>query len=246
MSTTHTYVCGELSKFAVRKVSHKRIADSTLVGYNTEERSVSPSQVTISLLKFNSISTRLNVPTTTRIVKSLVFEFPSQFQNERPLDPEVVKRTEEIMGMRPLMPQPHLTEAPQNLVINLNKEQIVPQIQEQIRKMARLVHQSPESCTSKSDLAGTLNTLAMYMRNMDFAELKQLEQHILEESRSGMKSMEKIFYDLLTLVGTNPSTMLVIKKVKEGSLTMPVLTKMVSYTIRNVRYFLLTSDSQLS
>merc|ERR1719295_1400669 len=51
-----------------------------------------------------------------------------------------------------------------------------------------------------------------------------------------MKTMEQIFYDTLSLVGTNPSTMLVVKKVKEGSLPITLLTKLVSYTIRNVRY----------
>merc|ERR1719392_199366 len=60
---------------------------------------------------------------------------------------------------------------------------------------------------------------------------------ILAASRStGMKSMEQIFYDTLSLVGTNPSTMLVVKKVKEGALPIPLLTKLVSYTIRNIRY----------
>merc|ERR1711962_1754500 len=59
----------------------------------------------------------------------------------------------------------------------------------------------------------------------------------MSESRStGMKSMEKIFYDILSLVGTNPSTMLIVKKVKEGSLPTPVLMKMVSLALRNVRY----------
>merc|ERR1719365_479703 len=48
--------------------------------------------------------------------------------------------------------------------------------------------------------------------------------------------MEQIFYDTLSLVGTNPSTMLVVKKVKEGSLPITLLTKLVSYTIRNIRY----------
>merc|ERR1712198_772854 len=41
---------------------------------------------------------------------------------------------------------------------------------------------------------------------------------------------------ILSLVGTNPSTMLIIKKVKEGSLPAPALMKMVSYAIRNIRY----------
>merc|ERR1719228_2834813 len=51
-----------------------------------------------------------------------------------------------------------------------------------------------------------------------------------------MKRVEQIFYDIVSLVGTTPSTMLVIKKVKEGSLPSILLTKIVSYTIRNVRY----------
>merc|ERR1711973_872588 len=52
----------------------------------------------------------------------------------------------------------------------------------------------------------------------------------------GMKSMEKIFYDILSLVGTNPSTMLIVKNVKEGSLSTPALMKMISLALRNVRY----------
>merc|ERR1712121_341483 len=114
---------------------------------------------------------------------------------------------------------------------------IIPKIHEQIRKMARIIYESPESCASKSDLAGTVNTLALYMRSLSLSELEQLESKIIGESRStGMKSMEKIFYDVLSLVGTNPSTMLIVKKVQEGSLPVSLLTKLVTVSIRNLRY----------
>merc|ERR1712029_889850 len=114
---------------------------------------------------------------------------------------------------------------------------IIPQILEQVQKMAREVYQSPESCASKSDVAGKLSTLSLYMRSLNLVELEQLESKILTISKSaGMKSVEQIFYETVSLVGTTPSTMLVIKKVKEGSLPTILLTKIVSYTIRNVRY----------
>merc|ERR1719347_1642103 len=72
---------------------------------------------------------------------------------------------------------------------------------------------------------------------MSLSELEHLESKIMSESQStGMKSMEKIFYDILSLVGTNPSTMLIVKKVKEGSLPTPVLIKVVSLALRNIRY----------
>jgi len=237
ISTTNTFVCGELNEFVIRKVAHKRIAEATVTGYNTEERATSPSQVNMSLLKINNITSRLNVPSSVNVIKSLVFGYPGQISGEEQLNQEVVEKTEELMGMRPLLPQPGLTNAPHNIIMDLNMEQIIPQILETIQKMAREVYQSPESCSSKSDLAGKLSTLSMYMRNLNLAQLEQLESQVLNGSKTtGMKSMEKIFYDILSLVGTNPSTMFIIKKVKEGSLPSTLLTKIVPYAIRNVRY----------
>jgi len=234
MSTTHAYVCGELNSFVVRKVAHKMIADQTITGYNTEERAVSPSQVTMSLLKIQPITTRLSVPATTKVVTSILYGYPVE---RHQLNQEVVEKTEELIGMSPLLPQPTLTQAPHNILLNLPKEEIVPQILQQIQKMAREVYQSPESCASKSDVAGKLSTLTLYMRSLSLVELEQLESKIVSSSSStGMKTIEYIFYDILSLVGTNPSAMLVIKKVKEGSLPVSLLTKIVSYTIRNVRY----------
>merc|ERR1712029_308341 len=170
----------------------------------------------------------------TKVIKSIVYGFPVE---EQQLSQEIVEKTEELLGMRPLLPQPTLTQAPLNIVLNLPKEQIIPQILEQVQKMAREFYESPESCASKSDVAGKLSTLSLYMRSLSLVELEQLESKILSASKStGMKTMEQIFYDILSLVGTTPSTMLVIKKVKEGSLPTILLTKIVSYTIRNVRY----------
>jgi len=234
MSTTHTYVCGELSEFVVRKVAHKRVADQTITGYNTEERAVSPSQVNLVLLNVKPIKSRLNVPTTTEVIKSIVYGFPVEPQQ---LSQEIVEKTEELIGMRPMLPQPTLTQAPHNILLSLPKEKIIPQIWEQIQKMAREVYQSPESCASKSDVAGKMSILSLYMRSLSLSELELLESKILAAAEStGMKTIKQIFYEILPLVGTNPSAMLVIKKVKEGSLPMPLLTKIVSYTIRNIRY----------
>merc|ERR1712168_1743631 len=153
------------------------------------------------------------------------------------LSQEITEKTEEIMGLVPMLPQPTLTQAPHNVLLSLPKEKIIPQILEQIEKMAREVYQSPESCSSKSDLAGKLSILAVHMRSLNLSELEQLEAKILAASRTtGMNTIEQIFYDTLSLVGTNPATMLIIKKVKEGSLPVTVLTKIVSHAIRNVRY----------
>merc|ERR1719249_291818 len=202
---------------------------------------VSPSMVTITLLQSKPISSRMNVPASTRVIKSLIYEFPrvegQSLSHEETLNQEVVEKTQEVLGMRPLLPLPHLTEAPVDVIAKLNKEQVIPKIEEGIKKIAREVMESTFSCDAGCEMTSLLNTLANYMRTMSLSELEQLESKIVSESRSsGMKSMEKIFYDILSLVGTNPSTMLVVKKVQEGSLPVSLLTKMVTMSIRNVRY----------
>merc|ERR1719348_2401897 len=223
-----------MSEFVVRKVAHKRVADQTLTGYNTEERAVSPSQVNLVLLKVTPIKARIIVPATTQIINSIVYGFPVQSEQ---LSQEIVAKTEEIMGMKPLLPQPTLTQAPHNILLSLPKETIIPKVLEQIQKMAREVYQSPESGASNSDVTGKLSIMSLYMRSLSLAELEQLESKILAVSKTtGMKSISQIWHEILPLVGTNPSAMLVIKKVKEGSLPVTVLTKIVSYTIRNIRY----------
>jgi len=241
VSTTTSFVCGEsLNEFIVRKTHNKRIAELEMLGYKADEMAVSQSQVNMFLLETKPITSRMSLPSTTRVVKSLVYGFPAvngKVIGEEDVSLEVSQKSEELFGVKPLLPQPSLYKAPHNLLMNLNKEQIIPHVLEQIQKMAREVYQSPESCASKSDVAGKLSTLPMYMRGLDITELEQLESKVLSIARStNMKSMEKIFYDILSLVGTNPSTMLIVKRVKEGSLPESRLTKIVSLAIRNIRY----------
>merc|ERR1719295_1788151 len=87
---------------------------------------VSPSMVTMTLLQSKPITTRLNVPASTRVVKSLIFEFPrvegQTLSHEETLNQEVVEKTQEVLGMRPLLPLPRLTEAPVDVIAKLNKD----------------------------------------------------------------------------------------------------------------------------
>merc|ERR1711962_180343 len=190
-----------------------------------------------SLLKIRSITSRLNAPTTTVTLKSLVYGYPVLGSGHEELNQDIVEKTEELLGLRPLMPQPGLTTAPHNLILDLNKEQVIPKIEEGIKKIAREVMESTYSCPSGCEMPSLLNTLANYMRTMSLSEIEHLESKIMSESQStGMKAMEKIFFDVLSLVGTNPSTMLIVKKVQEGSLPVSLLTKLVTVSIRNIRY----------
>ena len=236
MSTTTAFVCGELNEFIVRKVAHKYLIDAAPVGLNTEERALTDSQVILELLTVKPITARLPIPSDTMVIKSLVYSYPVVGQVS-PLKEEIIRETEEILGVRPVLPQPGLIEAPITLLpVPVPKERIIPEIFAELKKIAVAVFVSPESLSSKTDLAGTFHTISLLMRHLSLSELEQLEQMVITEYKSGSKTIERIFYDVLAAVGTNPSTMLVIKKVKAGELPTPILVKLVSLTIRSVRY----------
>jgi len=233
-STTQTYICGELNAFVVRKGLHLNIRQISPLGFKTgEEQVVANSLINLELLAVQPISQRLTVAPVTRTIKSLVYSYPEEIQRSE-LSPEVVSESETILGIRPVLPQPGLTEAPPLLMpLTLPKEQIIQQVFEQFKMMAREVL---ESESSRSDLTGTLSTITMHLRALSLPQLEQLEKMVKDESLSGHKSIEKIFYDTLALVGTNPSTMLVINKVKTASLPASILPTIVAKTLRSVRY----------
>jgi len=239
ITTTTTYVCGELNDFKVRKAVNNFVISHSPMGFETEERILSRSQVIVELLKTKPITQRLPVPSSTKVIKSLVYAYPEQMseQSLSTVDQEISRQTEEILGVRPLLPQPGLTEAPKSLIpVTITKETIIPQVMEEMKKVAREIYVSPESCGCQSDLAAILSSVVKFMRQLSLTELEELEQRVMEESRSGHMTIEMVFNDALASVGTNPSTMLVIKKIESGSLSTPVSIKILSQAMRSVRY----------
>merc|ERR1712042_391030 len=145
----------------------------------------------------------------TRTIKSLVYSYTEEIKSqESVLDTEIISQTEAVLGIRPVLPQPGLTEAPARVLpISMPKEQIIPQVYEQLKMMAREVYESPDSCSSQSDLAGTLSRITMYMRLLSLSELEELDRKVMQESLSGYKTIEKIYSTLKSLAATEIPTL---------------------------------------
>jgi len=238
LTTTVAYICGELSEFKVRKTVTSDVISHSPLGYNTDEKVRTTSKVVLELLESKPVTQRIPLASTssTKLISSLVYAYPQQ-ATEQTLDAEIVRQTEELQGVRPVLPQPGLIEAPLSLIpIKLSTENIIREVIEELKKVAREVYQSPESCGCQSDLAAILTSITKSLRTLSLSSLEELERKVIEESKSGYKTIEEVFYDVLSNVGTNPSTMLVIRKIETGSLPTPILLKLVSQSIRNVRY----------
>jgi len=225
-SVTSAIVCGELSDFVIRKVMHKQ---DVLLGLEAQS---AVSHVVMDIIKVQSIKRRLPIPSVTKVIDTLVFAYPGQPQ-ESALDAEIVLKTESLLGVRPVLPQPGLMEAPVFLIpIPMPANTIVTEVLQLLIKASEII-ESPEQSTTQADLAGIYSTLFSLMRKLSFTDLEKLEKDVISEAS---KSVETVFYHALAQVGTNPSTMLVIKKVKTGSLPTSLLAKIIPQTIRSVRH----------
>lgn len=237
-SSTYT-ICGELSQYQIRNVKTLNVAKTNPIGFNTDENFQSATQVNVELLKVTPTSQRLPLPASLEEKHSIVYAYPKQSELEGQIPEEVRKQSMEILGVQPVLPQPNLHDAPHSLLpLSIPRDQIKSQAVEQLKKMASEVSQSPESCSSKSDIAGTMTSVAQYLRHLSLSELQQLESQIKQEAGQQQQghSLVKLFWDTVSGVGTNPSTMLVVKKIKEGSMPTGQAVKLVLHTLRNVRY----------
>lgn len=220
VSATNYIVCGnDILDFVIRK-SITENSISTVPAWETEERLMNKAQIVLELLKQETVATPMVLPTTLREIKSLIFEYPEVSLNSaKPLTPltkEMKDQSEAVSGVRPLLPMPDLVSAPKMLVpINLEKQELINQVLIQLDNVAEEIFQSPESCTSKGDVAGNLNVVAKALRALSLVDLKAVEAKMnnkittLAIPEAKAKLMRTMFHDVIAMIGTNPAVMLV-------------------------------------
>jgi len=248
LSSTSYIVCGELNEFTIRKSVTKNTIMSNPTGWNTEEKMKSTARVSLELLKEGPIESPIHV-SANKEKKSLIFEFPEQtVWSPRPIHSQMSEQEQQkeaaITGQKPILPKPDLYSAPKQLIpVSLTKQEIAQQIAQQMKKIAREVFESPESCSKSGDVAGHLATIAQSLRSLSFDDIKYVESSVIESlSESGLsgrhltgKAIQSLFHDVLSLVGTNPSTMIIKQKIEQGKITGQKAVPVIQSSMRAVR-----------
>ena len=206
------------------------------MGWNTEENMKSSATVSVELLKEESSFSPIPAPSDLKEKKSLIFEFPES--NRNTLQGKVSKRTDQS-GIQAVLEQPDLLSAPKMLFTpEVSKSEVSRQIVDELRRVATEVFESPESCSSTGDVAGHLAAISKYLLPLSFDELKAVRDEVLQENGSSEESkkvLTGLFYDVLSLVGSNPSTMLIKKEVESGKLTGRLAINVLEAALRAIR-----------
>nr|ADD73551.1 vitellogenin 1 [Paracyclopina nana] len=194
MSTTNYIVCGDdIREFVIRKSETENTIMAHLA-WKTEEKFLNKAKVIIELIKEEAISSPIQPPKDEREIKDLIFEFPEKTygsnQNnhgnheQEKMSEQEKNRIEQESGVRPVLPKPSLRGAPWMLVsVPMNKEEIAREVVEQMKKISREIYESPDSCTSKGDVAGHLNVLVKALRPLSYDDLKYVESKVEAESQ---------------------------------------------------------------
>ena len=236
MVSTSCVVCGELNEFVIRKCLKKDIVLTNPMGWNTEENMKRSTTVTVELLREESSFSPIPTPSDLKEKKSLIFEYPES--NHQVSQGRLNKQTDQS-GIQPILSQPDLLSSHKMLfTVGLSKDEISRQVVEELKRIAAEVFESPESCSSTGDAAGHLAAISKYLLPLSLDELKAVKEEIMQAGRhseASQKVLKGLFYDVLSVVGTNPSVMLIKKDIESGELTGRSAINVLEAAFRAIR-----------
>jgi hypothetical protein len=137
-----------MTDFVIRK-SFTENAITAMPGWSTDERFTSKAEIIFELLKQETVSTPLVLPTSLVEIKSLIFHYPEASMTSSKsleLSEEVKNKIESETGVRPILPMPDLVSAPNMLVpVNLEKEEVIRQVLEQFVRLSQEMYTANSS-----------------------------------------------------------------------------------------------------
>ena len=215
MTSSTTYVCGDLSEFTIRKLVVDDQIVSNPVGYNTEQKEVTRTRIMLELIKQETIKTEIEQPSNATKETSLVYVYPEQRRLENQMSSEVVQQTQDLIDTVPVLPQPTLEDASKSLIqSSLPSDQVVLKVASIIKSISRAVFESPESCTSRNDISGKVVTVSKLIQELSLQELEQVWTQTLDGiSEENKKAIKFLLLDAVSMSGTNPATIFVMKKI---------------------------------
>ena len=189
----------------------------------------------IELLEKKPVSSPIQLPSRFFFSKSLEYEYP---KHGGQIPYEVVRETLEVLGTHPILPQPSLTAAPTMLLpVKLNKQEIIPKIVIETHKIARQLFSSPETTSTDQNLSGKILAVSKYMEIMSLNDLETIWNQAVSGSSQGeiQTIIKELLLDTIAMVGTNPSTMFVLKKADTNEVSAFKANMVLQAALNNIQ-----------
>merc|ERR1711887_235193 len=228
-SFTKTIICGTLEDYYIKNTTTaNEIVSSTSGVFENKEKIYTSTSTILELESVERAQREIPVPSSPKGYPSLVFEYTYKTHSSQELEPHM------------LVPLPDLTSAPTLLrhtrvSQETLKEKLIRTFTEIIESSKRMT----ETSMTKKDVAGLSVTATRIISRLNLESLKQVEETIkskFEREENGLL-IEKVFFDLVSMAGTNPSVMLIKEKIISGEIIEYPETWawIISNTLRTVK-----------
>jgi hypothetical protein len=260
VSTTKYVVCGSPEQFVIRKVTGENIISANTMGWNTEEKLQTTSHISLELLNVQTSGFQpLPKPTEPKQLNSLLMEFPeTKTLNSKAISDNLVRngpksivsglskslsqeeQLKSLTGFYPIHPMPELNSAPQLLFpTSIPKPELYHQVKELMLKICKESFESPESCSSSSDVAGYLYAVAKALRPLSLEELKQAREEVIRSMETQTPEIKKtakyLLTDVLSMVATNPSVVLIKELIESQEIPIEHAPQIMQSTLKYVK-----------
>ena len=229
-SLTKTIICGSLNDHVIRKVvTENRIISSAAGRFESNEKLEVSSVSTLKLETVEERKEEISGPSSPKEYASLVYEYPSgSTTSSRSLKQEQIQQQQQQQQQQQWQgaqleshaPVPDMTSAPKHVIPRTESERELKQMVVEI--FTEIVEESEkmsESSTEEKDVAGLSILATRIMSQLSYEALKEVERTI--EGQHSMKyesTVEKAFFDLVSMTATNPCMKLIKDKVESGDM----------------------------
>merc|ERR1711863_218859 len=228
-SFTKTIICGTLEDYYIKNTTTvNEIVSSTSGVFDNREKVYTSTSTILDLESVERAQEEIPVPSSPKGYPSLVFEYTYKTHSSQELEPHM------------LVPLPDLTSAPTLLrhtrvSQETLKEKLIRTFTEIIESSKRMT----ETSMTEKDIAGLTVEATRIISRLNLESLKQVEETIkskFEREENGLL-IEKVFFDLVSMAGTNPSVMLIKEKIISGEIIEYPETWawIISNTLRTVK-----------
>ena len=239
-SSSHirTIICGSLQDYIIRKVvSENKIISSASGRYESNEKLSITSFSTLDLESVDSVRDEISEPSSPKGYPSLVFEYPSgssassksmrqeqkqqQGQQSQQSGQQQGQQTQFEDSLEKHAPIPDMTSAPQHFIpMSAGQRDLKQNVVDLFAEIIESAEQMNESSKKDKDVAALSVLASRALSQLSYNELKEVESNIRAQYGNGRYEVvvQKVFFDLISMVATNPCMKLIKDKVVSGEI----------------------------
>merc|ERR1712042_172969 len=179
------------------------------MGFDNREKVYTSTSTILDLESVEEAQEEIPVPSSPKGYPSLVFENTYKTSSSREYEPHM------------LVPLPNLTSAPKLLRTSTTSQgELKAKLVKIFSKIIETSKRVTESSMNKQDVAGLSVTATTIINQLNLETLKEVEQTIKSKFENEIFGplIEKVFFDLVSISGTNPSVMLIKEKIVSGKI----------------------------